>query len=63
MMNQLYKCINMLSDEYKDLIVLSKFQGLQYKEIAEIFSTTEASIKNKIFRALEKLRKIYFDAE
>jgi len=60
---KLYKCINMLSDEYKDLIVLSKFQGLKYKEMAELFSTTEASIKNKIFRALEKLRKIYFETE
>jgi RNA polymerase sigma factor (sigma-70 family) len=60
---KLYKSINKLSDEYKDLIILSKFQGLKYKEIAEIFSTTEASIKNKIFRALDKLRKVYFETE
>ncbi len=60
---RLYRTINLLSDEYKELIILSKFQGLKYKEIAEIFSTTEASIKNKIFRALDKLRKIYFETE
>ena len=60
---KLYKAINMLNDEYKDLIILSKFQGLKYKEIAEIFSTTEASIKNKVFRALDKLRTLFFENE
>jgi DNA-directed RNA polymerase specialized sigma24 family protein len=45
------------------LIVLSKFQGLKYKEIADMFSTSEASIKNKVFRALNKLRTIYFETE
>ncbi|MBA7542827.1 RNA polymerase sigma factor YlaC [subsurface metagenome] len=60
---KLYKSIDKLSDEYKELIVLSKFQGLKYKEIAEILSTTEASIKNKIFRAFDRLRKVYFETE
>jgi RNA polymerase sigma-70 factor (ECF subfamily) len=60
---KLYKAINMLNDEYKELIILSKFQGLKYKEIAEIFSTTEASIKNKVFRALDKLRTLFFENE
>ena len=60
---KLYQSINSLSDEYKELIVLSKFQGLKYKEIAEMFSTTEASIKNKVFRALDKLRTIYFETD
>lgn len=60
---KLYKVINMLNDEYKELIILSKFQGLKYKEIAEILSTTEASIKNKVFRALDKLRTLFFENE
>jgi RNA polymerase sigma factor (sigma-70 family) len=60
---KLYQSINKLSDEYKELIVLSKFQGLKYKEIAEIDSTTEASVKNKVFRALDKLRTVFFENE
>jgi len=60
---KLYKAINMLSNEYKELIILSKFQGLKYKEIAEMYSTTEASIKNKVFRALDKLRIMFFENE
>lgn len=60
---RLYQSMDLLPNDYKELIILSKFQGLKYKEIAEIRSTTEASIKNKIFRALDKLRKIYFETE
>ena len=60
---KLYHSMNLLPKEHKELIVLSKFQGLKYKEIAEMLSTTEASVKNKVFRAFDKLRKIYFETE
>lgn len=60
---KLHQSINRLPDEYKELIVLSKYQGLKYKEIAEMFHSTEASIKNKVFRAFDKLRKIYFNTD
>jgi len=60
---KLYQSIDMLSNDYKELIILSKFQRLKHKEIAELFSTTEASIKNKIYRAMDKLRAIYFETE
>jgi len=59
----LYESISKLPFEYKEIIVLSKFQGLKYRQIAEIFSTTEASIKNKVLRAMYKLREIYFKTE
>lgn len=58
---KLYKSLDKLSDEYKELIVLSKFQGLKYKEIADIFSTTEAFVKNKVYRALNNLRILFFE--
>jgi len=61
--NLLYESISKLPFEYKEIIVLNKFQGLKYKQIAEIFLTTEASIKNKMLRALIKLREIYFKTE
>ncbi|UCH14837.1 MAG: sigma-70 family RNA polymerase sigma factor [Bacteroidales bacterium] len=59
----LYESISKLPFEYKEIIVLSKFQGLKYKQIAVLFSTTEASIKNKMLRALNKLREIYFKTD
>lgn len=57
---KLYRCLDQLNEEYRELIILSKFQGLKYKEIAWTFSTTEASIKNKMFRAMDKLRTLFY---
>lgn len=61
--NLLFQSLLKLPLEYREIIILSKFQGIKYKDIAYLFSTTEASIKNKMLRAMEKLRKIYFETE
>lgn len=57
----LYNSIAKLPNEYKELIILNRFTNLKNRDIAEIYETTEASIKNKLYRALNKLRQIYFE--
>jgi RNA polymerase sigma-70 factor (ECF subfamily) len=39
--------------------VLSKYQGLKYKEISEIIGCTEGAVKTKVFRAIVALKHIY----
>jgi RNA polymerase sigma factor (sigma-70 family) len=51
--------ISMLPDDKKELIILSKFQGLKYKEIAELLNCTENNVKIKVFRALNDLREMF----
>lgn len=58
----LFSAISQLPEEYRELIILSRFSRFKYSEIAEMFQTTEASIKNKLYRALMKLREIYFQS-
>lgn len=58
----LFSAISKLPEEYRELIILSRFSKFKYSEIAEMFQTTEASIKNKLYRALMKLREIYFES-
>lgn len=50
--------INQLSDEQREVIVLNKYQGLSYVEIAEILDATPESIKQRAYRAHLKLREI-----
>jgi len=50
--------INQLSDEQREVIVLNKYQGLSYIEIAEILGSTPESIKQRAYRAHLKLRQI-----
>jgi RNA polymerase sigma factor (sigma-70 family) len=59
----LYYSISKLPDEYRELLILGKFHGMKYKDLAALFSTTESAVKKKILRALNKLREIYFKTE
>jgi len=59
----LFQAIAKLPDEYKELIILSRFCNYKQSELAEIYDTTIASIKNKLYRALIKLKEIYFQTD
>lgn len=54
---QLMAILNDMEQEHLDLIELRFFQALSFKEIADIYSITEANAKMKIYRILEKLNK------
>lgn len=49
--------LNEMEQEQLDLIELRFFQGMSFKEIADIYSITEANAKMRIYRILEKLNK------
>ncbi len=50
--------INQLSPEQREVIILNKYQGISYIEIAEILGATPESIKQRAYRAHLKLRQI-----
>lgn len=60
---RLHKSLGLLSDEQRELLVLTRFQHLKYEEVADIMNTTVANIKIKVHRAIIKLREHYFQLE
>ena len=40
------------------MIILNKFQGLSYQEIAEVIDSNTESVKQKAYRAHLKLREM-----
>ncbi|MCG8475815.1 MAG: sigma-70 family RNA polymerase sigma factor, partial [Cytophagales bacterium] len=46
--------------EHKELLLMSKFQGMRYEEISEQTGLTVSNIKSKVHRTMKKLREIYF---
>ena len=52
-----------LDVEKREVLVLSRFQGLKYKEIADLYGCTEGAIKVRAFRALDELKTIYLKLE
>ena len=59
----LYSAMESISEDKREVLILSKYQGLKYNEIAHILGTTEGAVKTKVFRALNDLREQYAKIE
>lgn len=55
----LQKALDQLPLEKKEVLVLSKFQEMRYKEIADLMGLTESAVKVRVFRALKELKSVY----
>lgn len=51
------KALSALTPEQREAIVLSRYQGLSYAEIAQIAGCSEGAVKTRVFRAMETLKK------
>ncbi|HDQ00095.1 MAG TPA: RNA polymerase sigma factor [bacterium] len=51
------RSIQSLSDQQRTVFVLRHYHGYKLSEIAEIMNCTEGTIKNYMFRSVQKLRK------
>ena len=52
------KSIQELPNDYKSIIILRDIQGLSYDEISKIFDCPEGTVKSRINRARQALKKI-----
>jgi RNA polymerase sigma-70 factor (ECF subfamily) len=59
----LTRSMALLSEEQRELLVLTRFQHMKYEDVAVIMHTTVANIKVKVHRAIAKLREHYFELE
>src|SRR5258707_15240699 len=51
------KALALLTPEQREAILLSRYQGLSYAEIAQISGCSEGAVKTRVFRAMETLKK------
>lgn len=55
----LNSALNSLSDDDREILLLAKIKELKYSEIAELTGYSETAIKTRVFRALQRLTKIF----
>lgn len=51
------KALNRLEPDKKQVLILSRYEGLRYREIARIMDCTESAIKVRVFRALQEMKE------
>ena len=56
----LKRALQLLDAEKREVLIMSKLQGMKYKEIGTILGCEENAVKVKVFRALKALKEAYF---
>lgn len=57
----LQQALDQLDEEKKQTLILSRYEGFKYREIAEIMDCTESVVKVRVFRGINELKKIVSD--
>ena len=50
-----------LPEEKREVLVLSRYQGLKYEQMADLLGCEAGAVKVRVYRALRSLREIYFE--
>ena len=58
--DHLQKALLHLNTSDRELIIMHRFQEINYQQIAEILGSNENAVKVKSHRALKKLKEVYF---
>ena len=60
---RLIRALAQLPDDYRELLVLTRFQHLKYEEVSGYLDISVANVKVKIHRAIAQLKENYFQLE
>lgn len=58
---RLYYVLGRLPKEDKELVVMSRFQGMKYQQIAEVIGSNEGAVKTRVHRIIKRMRTLYFE--
>jgi RNA polymerase sigma factor (sigma-70 family) len=57
----LHRALRELPEDKRELIVLTRFQGLSYEQTGRILGCESGTVKGRVFRAMKELGSIYSD--
>jgi RNA polymerase sigma-70 factor (ECF subfamily) len=57
-LEKIYSAINSLTMKNREILELSRFEGLKNQEIAELLHIPIRTVETRLFRALKKLREL-----
>lgn len=60
---RLRRALNLMSPDKREILVLSRFENMKYREIADLLQESVGTIKVRAHRAMKELRRIYLELE
>ncbi len=54
----LQKCLKELSNDQREVVIMKEYEGLKFREIAEVLNISENTVKSRMYYALDGLKKI-----
>ncbi len=54
----LQMALGSLSQEQREVVIMKEYEGLKFREIAEVLNISENTVKSRMYYALDALRKI-----
>lgn len=59
--DEVLKAIDTLTDDFREVLVLSDIEELSYQEIADVTGVPVGTVKSRLFRARQALQKVLYD--
>ena len=53
----LQEALNTLSEEQREVVIMKEYEGLKFREIAEVLSCSENTVKSRLYYGLSHLRQ------
>lgn len=53
------KALQMIPEEQRLVIIMKEYEGLKFKEIADMLQTSESTVKSRLYYGLKALHKIF----
>jgi RNA polymerase sigma-70 factor (ECF subfamily) len=54
----LQQCLQELSAEQREVVIMKEYEGLKFREIAEVLNVSENTVKSRMYYGLDGLKKI-----
>jgi len=54
----LQKCLTELPQEQREVVIMKEYEGLKFREIADVLNISENTVKSRMYYALDELKRI-----
>jgi RNA polymerase sigma-70 factor (ECF subfamily) len=59
----LYRALRALPEDKRELLILTRFQGLSYDQVARVVGCEPGTVKTRVFRTMKQLGEIFTDMQ